>query len=286
MGLLLLGVGALVLALLGLVWMRQRERAAIVDRLTLGFKTEVVGPSVEELMAGDYGLSGTSLFGYRLIGLLNSLGGRIALGLIGGGLAWFIARSTGRAGAEAIGLGLAGGFLAIGLAYAKSKGRNRKRDAAIRRALPDALELLAAIMEGGTAFDAALGHVVRDADPRHPLYRELGITLEAMRRGRRRHEALSLFAQRVKTPQVEELVSGLIQADQSGSSIADVLRHHARKLFLEYEAEVQRRAERLPIKMMLPMFVTIMPAMLIVTGFPSFLRIYRTLESIFANAGR
>lgn len=278
--LLALGAGAL-------LWRRRRQHAALVARLGRGFEPAAGGTTVEELMAGDYGLSGSGLLGYRISGFLVSPLGRLCLAGLGGGLGWLLARGSGRPLAEALGLALAGGFLAMGLGHLRARQHSGQRQRAIRKALPDALELLAAIMEGGTAFEAALNYVVREADPRHPLYRELGITLEAMRRGRRRHEALTLFAQRVKMPQVEELTAGLVQADHAGSSVSDVLRHHARKLFQEYEAEVQRRAERLPIKMMGPMFLTIMPAMLIVTGFPSFLRIYRTLESIFgAAAGR
>ena len=203
--------------------------------------------------------------------------------MLGGLIGYGISRLTGRTLNASIGVVLASAVASVGLSYLSLTRRRQRRERAIRKALPDVLEMLAAIMEGGTAFDAALQHIVREADLSHPLYLELSITLEAMRRGRRRHEALRLLAARVNLPQVAEIVAGLTQADQTGSSTADVLRHHAKMLFREYEAEVQRRAERLPIKMMFPMMFTIMPAMLIVTGFPSFLRLYRVLESIFAG---
>ena len=200
-------------------------------------------------------------------------------GTVGGASAVLQGRSLWQA------LSFAAGCALVGMAVnVMALHRQRvRRERAIRRELPDVLEMLAAIMEGGIAFDAALQHVVRDSNLRHPLYFELSVMLEAMRRGRRRHEALRLFGKRCNLRQVAEVVAGLTQADQSGASIADVLRHHAQTLFREYEAEVQRRAERLPIRMFAPMLLTILPAMFIVTALPSFLRIVRVMESIIQS---
>lgn len=279
-------VALLLLGLAGLVSLRQAQARAIRQRMDVGGLQPVPeGASVEDLTRDDYGLSGRELRGHRLSLLLNGTAGRLGLALLGGLLGYLLSRLTGRSLNASLGIILASAVACVGLAYLSLIRRRQRRQRAIRKALPDVLEMLAALMEGGTAFDAALAHIVREADLGHPLYLELSITLEAMRRGRRRHEALRLMAQRVDMPQIAEIVAGLTQADQTGSSVADVLRHHARMLFREYEAEVQRRAERLPIKMMFPMMFTIMPAMLIVTGFPSFLRLYRVLESIFAGRG-
>lgn len=277
-------VAVLLLGLIVLVGLRQAQAETLRSRLDFGgFVVAETGASVEDLTRDDYGLAGRALFEYRVTQWINSTSGRLGLAVLGGLIGYTISRLTGRTLNASIGVVLASAGASVGLSYLSLTRRRQRRERAIRKALPDVLEMLAAIMEGGTAFDAALQHIVREADLSHPLYLELSITLEAMRRGRRRHEALRLLAARVNLPQVAEIVAGLTQADQTGSSTADVLRHHARMLFREYEAEVQRRAERLPIKMMFPMMFTIMPAMLIVTGFPSFLRLYRVLESIFAG---
>lgn len=277
-------VAVLLLGLAVLVGLRQAQAETLRSRLDFGgFVVAETGASVEDLTRDDYGLAGRALVEYRVTQWINSTSGRLGLAVLGGLIGYGISRLTGRTLNASIGVVLASAVASVGLSYLSLTRRRQRRERAIRKALPDVLEMLAAIMEGGTAFDAALQHIVREADLSHPLYLELSITLEAMRRGRRRHEALRLLAARVNLPQVAEIVAGLTQADQTGSSTADVLRHHAKMLFREYEAEVQRRAERLPIKMMFPMMFTIMPAMLIVTGFPSFLRLYRVLESIFAG---
>lgn len=284
--LLLGGLVLLGLAVLALVGLRQAEASRVRSRLQYSnFVPVAEDVSVEDLTRDDYGLTGTALQHYRFNRLINSTGGRLGIAVVSGLMGFAVSRATGRTLDASIGMVLAAAMLGVGLSYLSLTARRNRRQRAIRKALPNVLEMLAAIMEGGTAFDAALAHIVRDADLSHPLYLELSITLEAMRRGRRRNEALRLLAERVNMPQIAEIVAGINQADQTGSSVADVLRHHAKMLFREYEAEVQRRAERLPIKMMLPMMFTIMPAMLIVTGMPSFLRLYRVLESIFANRG-
>ena len=261
---------------------RASQLAMLRERLSFGLDLPGEGAG-DDLTAGDYGLAGADRLGYHFALFMGSWRGRALVAVLAGAAGFGIAYAQGRKLDASITLSVASSLaMTLGtMAYLYS--RRRRRERRIRKALPDMLELVAAIMEGGIAFETALQHVVRDADLRHPLYFELSVMLEAMRRGRRRHEALRLFGERCNIVQVAEIVSSLTQADQTGSSIATVLRHHARTLFREYEAEVQRQAERLPIRMMFPMLVTILPAMFIVTGLPSLLRIYRVMESIIAS---
>lgn len=279
----------LLLAALGLMgitgWLlvtRRSAEMALRERLLFGM---AAGANDEDadLTAGDYGLRGMKRAGYHAALFLGTWQGRALTAGMAAAVGLVTGMWQGRSLWQALSLG--GGFALVALALTViTLHRSRaRRELAIRRELPDVLEMLAAIMEGGIAFDAALQHVVREGDPRHPLYFELSVMLEAMRRGRRRQDALRLFGRRCNLRQVAEVVGGLTQADQSGGSIGDVLRHHARTLFREYEADVQRRAERLPIRMFAPMILTILPAMFIVTALPSFLRIFRVMEAIMRS---
>ncbi|WP_374338198.1 type II secretion system F family protein [Methyloversatilis sp.] len=276
-------LGVALLLAFGFYTWRSQQTDQVRERLAYGMY-EDEEPEEEDLTAGNYGLRGTARLGYAITAFLADWRGRTVLGVAGAGLGFMFATSQGRPVDAALSLSAASGMVLLSVVLILLNGRRRTRERRIRKALPDALELIAAIMEGGVAFEGALGHVVRESDATHPLYFELSVLLEAMRRGRRRHEALKLWGQRCNIAEVAEVVSGLTQAEQTGGSLATVLRHHARSLFREYEAEVQRRAERLPIRMMFPMLMTILPAMFIVTGLPSLLRIIRVMESIMRSA--
>jgi tight adherence protein C len=263
-----------------LLWLYlDQRRQNIIERLTFGFEEPVEAPP-EDLSAGDYGLVGFERFIYHLRSYLESLSGKFLLfgigALIGGVIGFIGGLTTDRLGVAA----LAGGCMLWLLAMAIITSYNRKRSRRIQNELPNALEMLSSIMEGGTAFEAALAHVLRESDRRHPLYYDLAIMDEAMQRGRRRSEALRLWAQRCNVAQVQEVSAAMIQAEQIGSSLADVMRHHAMAQLREIEAQVQQRAERLPIRMIFPMLLTIMPAMFIIAAGPSLLKLMRMFEAL------
>ncbi|HMV54565.1 MAG TPA: type II secretion system F family protein [Rhodocyclaceae bacterium] len=258
---------------------RSTQVDVVRERLAFGMAE---GDAEEEadLTAGDYGLEGLRRFNYQASLFIASWKGRAIIALLGAGMGYVVAHLQKKDLYASLSLSAALGLILLFAVLMILNGIRRERERKIRKALPDALELIAAIMEGGVAFEGALTHVVRESDPRHPLYFELSVMLDAMRRGRRRHEALKLWGARCNLAEVAEVVAALTQADQTGGSLAAVLHHHARTLFREYEASVQRRAERLPIRMMFPMLLTILPAMFIVTGLPSILRIVRVMEAL------
>jgi tight adherence protein C len=263
-----------------LLWLFiDQRRQNVIDRLTFGFE-EVVEAPTEDLSAGDYGLTGYERFIYYLRSYLESLQGKLLLfgsGALVGGISGFFGGMT----PDRIGItAMAGGCLMWLLAMAIIASYNNRRSRKIQHELPNALEMLASIMEGGTAFEASLGHVLRESDRNHPLYFDLSIMDEAMQRGRRRGEALRLWAQRCNVAQVQEVSAAMVQAEQTGSSLGEVMRHHAMAQLREIEATVQQRAERLPIRMIFPMLLTIMPAMFIVAAGPSMLKLMRMFEAL------
>lgn len=257
----------------------EMRRDAMRERLLFGLE----GPEREEredLSAGDYGLRGPARFAYHLSGFLNTWRGRFVIIALGMAIGVTGALGSGTALRPSLGVGAASGFLALLATLWLLRWRSNSRSRRIKRELPNALELLAAVMEGGQGFEAALTYLLREADPAHPLYFDLNVMNEAMRRGQRRTDALRLWAQRCNVMEVSDVTSALIQADVSGGSLGRVLHHHARALFRDNEAEIQRRAERLPIRMLFPMLFTIFPAILVVAAMPSWLRIARVLEEV------
>jgi len=277
--LLFLLLSLLTVAGVGFWFYLDMRRQAVIDRLTFGFD-EVVEEAPEDLSAGDYGLVGYERFIYHLRSYLESTPGKSLLfgtGVLIGGIGGFVGGMTlDRIAISAV----AGGCLVWLFSMAILAGYNNRRQRRIRGELPNALEMLASIMEGGTAFEASLGHVLRESDRTHPLYFDLAIMSEAMQRGRRRSEALRLWAQRCNVAQVQEVSAAMVQAEQTGSSLGDVMRHHAMSQLRELEANIQQKAERLPIRMIFPMLLTIMPAMFIVAAGPSVLKLMRMFEAM------
>lgn len=237
-----------------------------------------------DLTSGDYGLTGSTLMFYHLTEFLSTskgylllfLGGALTTGLFSFIAGWMIKTHLVTA--------IFGGFITLSLATFSLIKRKKRRLRLIKDELPNALQLIAAIMESGMGFEASLSHVIAESDNSHPLYFELAIMNEAMQRGRRRQEALKLWAQRSGEDTVIEAVSGLVQAEQTGASFGSVLKHHAHKLMQENESEMLRNAEKLPIKMLIPMVLCTLIPLLLVSAGPAIITIFKMFKDIMGKA--
>jgi tight adherence protein C len=100
----------------------------------------------------------------------------------------------------------------------------RTRAKSVGRALPGAVELAAMCMSAGLDFPGALRRIVDSAaDPGAPIIEEFGRVLRELDLGHTRRRALEGFAERVPTDQVREFVNSVIQAEDKGNPLADVL---------------------------------------------------------------
>jgi len=147
----------------------------------------------------------------------------------------------------------------------------RRRPKALRKSLPDALDLLVGCVEAGLAFDQALARVALRL-PASPLRQELEHSLSQMRLGQPRREALRALAQRAALDELRSLVSSLIQADQLGTPLGPVLRQQASQMRALRSLEAQRLAAQAPVKMLLPLMLFILPVVFLVLFGPIFLR--------------
>lgn len=278
-GLILVAVG---LALLVAWYLRMDRGEQTRERLLFGLEEEGPPPQ-EDLLDPAYGLGRLGRWAQRTTQFLSSWQGRMGLVALGGGLAFGVALWGGRELGDSALVAAATGLMLMLLVVYWLYRRVQQRAQRIRRELPYALEMLAALMKGGLAFDTALKHLLSQADSRHPLYFELATLLEAMQRGRRRAEAFRLLARRCNQFDVSDVATGLIQADQTGASLSEVMRHHARQIFREVEAEILQRAERLPVRLMFPTLLTVFPAILTVVLLPSLLRILRVIDELLGK---
>jgi len=137
-----------------------------------------------------------------------------------------------------------------------------ERQAAIKRVLPDVLDLLAISVEAGVGFEGAIEVVTRHFDG--PLAAELARTLQEMELGLPRKDALQNLKRRTEVAELSNFVLILVQADALGMPIGRVLRTQATEMRLKRRQWARERAARLPVKILLPLTVFILPALFVV----------------------
>ena len=150
------------------------------------------------------------------------------------------------------------------------RGRER-RQLAVRRDLPDILDLMAISVEAGVGLEGAIEVVTDHFDG--PLAHEMGRMLREMELGVSRRAALTNLKRRVEVPEVGNLVLSLVQADALGMPLTRVLRAQAHELRLRRRQWARERAARLPVKIIFPLMVFILPALFVVVLGPAVISI-------------
>lgn len=188
-------------------------------------------------------------------------------GLLGWGLA--VVRGWGPVGlGRAIVVMAALGFLAP--VNWLQRGRER-RQLAVRRDLPDILDLMAISVEAGVGLEGAIEVVTQNFDG--PLAREMGRMLREMELGVSRRGALTNLKRRLEVPEVGNFVLSLVQADALGMPLGRVLHAQANELRLRRRQWARERAARLPVKIVFPLMVFILPALFVVVLGPAVISI-------------
>ena len=154
--------------------------------------------------------------------------------------------------------------------------RVRKRQNILRKALPDALDLLVVCIEAGLGLDQAFMRVSQELRiTHHELCGELDLVNAQIRVGRTRIEALREFASRTGVDDIKALVAMLIQTDRFGTSVAQSLRVHADDMRMKRRQRAEEAAAKTPVKMVPPLVFFIFPALFVVILGPAFITIYR-----------
>lgn len=169
-------------------------------------------------------------------------------------------------------LGLIGGYGIFELWIVNRINTRRKM---IQKELPDVLDLLTISIEAGLGFDAAMQRVVQKAAG--PISEEFNKTLQEMRIGRTRREALRDLSARTGVLDLSRFVESLIQADQLGISLGNVLRNQSDQMRILRRQRIQEQAMKAPIKMLFPMMIFIMPTIFIVILAPAMVRFAEAL---------
>ena len=211
------------------------------------------------------------------LGAVEFLGVRAGLAMLGAiaGVATTTAL-TGNAGAAPLGA-LAGIFLGFAIPGFVIDRIGAGRRAAIRRALPTALDMLALSTEAGLSFDGAIGQVARRWDT--PLSEELRRVLVEFQMGRDRRLALRELGERTGVPELIRFASAVTQADSLGVPLSRVLHEQSSEIRQRRSQRAEEGARTAPVKMLFPMVVFIFPALFVVILGPA---IPRLLEAFTA----
>ena len=165
-----------------------------------------------------------------------------------------------------------GGFIGWLIPMVQIQNLAEARLNSIRRALPFSIDLISSAMTAGLDFSAAVRYYVEHSDPT-PLTQEFGITLKMLELGNNRNDALKAMSERLGIDEFRSLVNAVIQGTEMGASITDTLRINAEEMRRVRVAAAERKAQRAPSLMMIPMALFIMPSVFIIIFVPIYLRV-------------
>jgi tight adherence protein C len=140
--------------------------------------------------------------------------------------------------------------------------RISRRQENIRKAMPDALDLLTICVEAGLGFDSAMAKVTEEWE--NELAAAFGRVIQEIRLGKLRRDALRDMSERVGISEMTSFVAAVVQSEQLGVSMSRVLRIQADQMRLRRRQRAEEKARQAPVKMMIPLVFLIFPSILIV----------------------
>ncbi|MEW6178309.1 MAG: type II secretion system F family protein [Chloroflexota bacterium] len=150
-----------------------------------------------------------------------------------------------------------------------------RRQKEIRKAMPDALDLLTICVEAGLGFDAAMSKVSEKWESQ--LSFAFARTIQEIQLGKVRREALRDMAERIGIPEMTSFVAAVIQSEQLGVSLAKVLRIQSDQMRVRRRQRAEEEAHKAPLKMLIPMALLIFPSLMIVLLTPAALRLMHSM---------
>lgn len=142
-----------------------------------------------------------------------------------------------------------------------------KRTIQMKKDLPDALDLLTVSVEAGLGFDAAMAQVARNTTG--PLAGEFARVLQEMQIGSGRRQAMRSLGERTTLSELRGFANALVQADQLGMPIGNVLRIQASEMRTKRRQWAEEKAQKVAVKVLFPLMFCILPVLFIVVLGPA-----------------
>jgi tight adherence protein C len=158
-----------------------------------------------------------------------------------------------------------------------SKIQARQKE--IRKAMPDALDLLTICVEAGLSFDSAMSKVSEKWE--NQLSLAFARAIREVQLGKLQREALRDMSERLGIAEMTSFTAAVIQSQQLGVSMAKVLRIQSEQMRMKRRQRAEEEAHKAPIKMIFPMGLLIFPSILIILMTPALIQIVDVLGNLF-----
>jgi len=156
--------------------------------------------------------------------------------------------------------------------------RARERQDRIQHELPDALDQVTIAIEAGLGLETAIARTGQYGSG--PLAEELTRTIQDMRVGFSRKEAWLALSARTDVADLRRFARAIMQADQYGVSISNVVRTQAKELRGKRRQRAEESAMKVPVKILFPLMFSILPVLFIVVLGPGVLNLLRVLGTV------
>ena len=148
----------------------------------------------------------------------------------------------------------------------------------IKKSLPDIMDLLVVSVEAGLSFDMALMKVVEKY--KGSVAQEFQKVLKDVQLGKTRKEAFKDMLERVRVEDLSSLVNAIVQSEQLGVGLGNILRLQADLMREKRQQWVEEQAMKAPIKMLFPLVFCMFPAMFIVILGPALISLVKALKGL------
>ena len=160
------------------------------------------------------------------------------------------------------------------------QARRNKRRQDVRQHLPDALDLLEICVSSGMGIDTAWNAVADEMrGVSVTLADEMALANLEIHLGASRAVAMRHMAQRTGEGELDSLVAVLVQSERFGTSVSDALRTYAESMREHRSQRAQEAAEKMAVKLLLPMVMFIFPAVMIVMAGPAVLQLLESMKN-------
>ena len=172
------------------------------------------------------------------------------------------------------GIGLFAGYIGLQLPGVYLSNCIQKRQASMRRAFPDALDLLLICVESGMALEPAVSRVGAEVGVQSvELAEEFAIVTAELSYLPQRRTALENFTARTGLDAVKQLTTVLIQSERYGTPLGTALRVISQESRDNRMMEAEKKAAGLPPKLTVPMILFFLPVLFAVIITPAVIQV-------------